>query len=308
MSSNQHRWRIDFDGTWQAESSHESGALGRKKNLWPGIRKKKKLAANDHLSDGRTHETRPPQKWLKPRWDSSMVYHARVPEEVLARLMVDQARAQESDPDELPISDSDSGQPALATPQNRKSRGKSLRMCQRARLHDHIAAKPLEDEGPGDKNVHVDIQGLVIRQEWLKLEQLPDEKIVEFGLDRLEKLLHLQGTPLLYGEDRLQRLRSAFHHEATARKKSMLGRYALFRAAAMDGVTLPQVPTAPVPGPEETLRPSKPLNRATPHLTAGCLPMLVEKRQGGESVSELAKSARGLAARRSQLDAAVAAR
>lgn len=360
MRSHQHRWRLDFDGTWQAGHLQESVASGRKRNLWPGI-PKKNTPADDQLS-GRGAQ-RPSPKWLKPRWDSSMVQHARVPEEALARLMVDRARDQESDPALWgTTSDRYAGQPAppdgenaehdgtvgksvvfqtppaevppaeLSYAQLRKSTRGTVRRstftAQQARLRDHISAifapehaEESESEGSAHEHVQVDIESLVVRQEWQKLQQLSDRSVVIFGIGRLEALLNLEGVPLFYGENRLDRLRSAFLHEAEAKKKQILGKYALYRAATTDGTSLPPVatsqPGAAASGPEETLRPSAASRRRVAgskkrrsiaaHLAANGLPATIEIHQGSRAqVSELALSARGRAARRAQLDAAVA--
>jgi len=276
-----------------------------------------------------------------------MVQHARVPEEALARLMVDRARDQESDPALWgTTSDRYAGQPAppdgenaehdgtvgVSYPQPQKSTKGRVRSntftAKQARLRDHISAifapehaRESESEGSVHENVQVDIESLVVRQEWQKLCQISDRSVLIFGIGRLEALLNLEGAPLLYGENRLDRLRSAFLHEAEAKKKQILGKYALYRAAATDGTSLPPVatsqPAAAASEPEETLRPSAALRRrvAGPkkrrsiaaHLAANGLPAAIEIHQGSRAqVSELALSARGSAARRAQLDAAVA--
>lgn len=238
-----------------------------------------------------------------------MLYGAKVPEEVLARLMVDQARAQEEEDD----SDSDITLIPIQLPKvdplrPTMNKGKTMIIAQKSRLSDHIASsckkKPEGKKGREVESTPIDIQGLVFRQEWTRLEQLSDSEILQFGLDRLEKLLHLQGG-LLYGESRLQRLRSAFQHENKSRKKSMLGRYALFRAAAMDGVTLPQEPTSKSSVAEETCRPSPSPNQVTPALAGAGANLHMQR--AGARVVELAKSVQGYSARR-MIDGAFTAR
>lgn len=66
--------------------------------------------------------------------------------------------------------------------------------------------KQAKQEKPKPK---LDVKGLFVKCNWEALESLSDESFREFGMTRLEDCLALRGTPLYYGEDRLERARKS---------------------------------------------------------------------------------------------------